>query len=234
MSQPITAINFINEAICYNVCHQQIKKKRLTLKFLENDALKNIFNLERGLLRTIIELFKQPESLIRDFLDDDRYRYINRFLFLLVAASFYAILVRVFGFSAEAIIEVEDGNPMDLNFTKEYSNLIFLIKAPLVGLASWLAFRQAELCRTFGNQSLHFFVYDDYINSIRHYILSLFNIDRCFLRNDFISANHLGDFLHLYLILIKKCCKRHFENNTDLHLCRAFFNLDFHSNCNNY
>ncbi|MDC1222213.1 DUF3667 domain-containing protein [Salibacteraceae bacterium] len=145
MSQPITTTNFINEAMCCNVCHRQIKKKRLTLKFLANDALKNIFNLERGLFYTIIELFKQPEVVIRDFLDGDRYRYMNPFRFLLVAASFYAIVVSVFGFSVEGIIEMEDGTPMDLDFVKEYSNLIILINVPLVALGSWLAFRPAKL-----------------------------------------------------------------------------------------
>ena len=168
MSQPITTTNFINDAMCCNVCHRQITKKRLTLKFLVNDALKNMFNLERGLFYTIIELVKQPEVVIKDYLDGDRYSYMNPFRFLLVAASFYAIVVSVFGFSVEGIIEMEDGTPMDLGFIKEYSNLILLINVPLVALGSWLAFRRAKL------------------NYAEHLVIN------------------------------------------------AFFDLDFHSNCNNY
>ena len=110
-----------------------------------NDALKNMFNLERGLLYTIIELFKQPEVVIKDYLDSDGYRYMNPFRFQLVAASLCAIVVSIFGFSLEGIIEMEDGNPMDLDFVKEYSNLIILINVPLVAFGTWLAFRPSKL-----------------------------------------------------------------------------------------
>ena len=115
------------------------------LRFLVNDALKNMFNLERGLLYTIIELFKQPEVVIKDYLDSDRYRYMNPFRFQLVAASLCAIVVSIFGFSIEGIIEMEDGNSMDLDFVKDYSNLIILIIVPLVAFGTWLAFRPSKL-----------------------------------------------------------------------------------------
>lgn len=206
------------------------------LRFLVNDPLKNMFNLERGLFYIIIELFKQPEVVIKDYLDSDGYRYMNPFRFQLVVASLCAIVVSIFGFSIEGIIEMEDGNPMDLDFVKEYSNLIILINVPLVAFGAWLAFRPSKL-----NYAEHL-VINAYAYSFMTIVSipfdivfsAFFTIDRYLLGNDFISAAHPGDFLHLYSRPFKKYCKRHFENNTDLHFCRAFFDLYFHSNFSHF
>lgn len=145
MSLTKTNDNFLNEAGQCDVCHRHIKRERLTIKFLISDMLKNMLNLERGLIFTILELFKHPEIVINDFVEGDRYRYMNPFRFLVVSASLYALVVSVFGFSMEGMIEVGEDNPMDLDFVKEYSNLIILANVPIVAIGSWLAFRPAKL-----------------------------------------------------------------------------------------
>jgi len=137
--------NFLNESMSCNVCYRQIKRERLTLKFLFNDMLKNMFNLERGLLFTILELFKNPEVVINDFVQGERYRYMNPFRFLIVYASLYALVVSVFGFSIEGMIEMQEENPLNLSVLKEYSNLMILAYVPIVAIGSWLAFRPAKL-----------------------------------------------------------------------------------------
>jgi hypothetical protein len=137
--------NFLNESMSCNVCYRQIKRERLTLKFLFNDMLKNMFNLERGLLFTILELFKNPEVVINDFVQGERYRYMNPFRFLIVSASLYALVVSVFGFSIEGMIEMQEENPLNLSVLKEYSNLMILAYVPIVAIGSWLAFRPAKL-----------------------------------------------------------------------------------------
>ena len=137
--------NFLNESMSCNVCYRQIKRERLTLKFLFNDMLKNMFNLERGLLFTILELFKNPEVVINDFVQGERYRYMNPFRFLIVSASLYALVVSVFGFSIEGMIEMQEENPLNLSVLKEYSNLMILANVPIVAIGSWLAFRPAKL-----------------------------------------------------------------------------------------
>jgi len=137
--------NFLNESMSCNVCYRQIKRERLTLKFLFNDMLKNMFNLERGLLFTILELFKNPEVVINDFVQGERYRYMNPFRFLIVYASLYALVVSVFGFSIEGMIEMQEENPLNLSVLKEYSNLMILANVPIVAIGSWLAFRPAKL-----------------------------------------------------------------------------------------
>lgn len=145
MSETIPTTNFLDKEKCCGVCHRHIQSKRLTLGFLLKDALKNIFNLERGLFYTIKEVLIRPEVVIQDYLRGDRYRYMNPFRFLLTAATLYALVVSIFGFSIGDFVEPDDQNPLNPEVLANYTNLIILFNVPFAALGSWLAFRPAKL-----------------------------------------------------------------------------------------
>ncbi|GEM_PF-646625 len=160
--------NTENEIKNCEVCRRPITSKRLSIGFLVSDALNNIFNLERGLLYTLIELFRNPKMVMTEFISGNRQRFYNPFRFLLVAATVYALVTSFFGLSIPEFMQAGGGseNMITQEFLAEYADLIILANVPFAALGSWLAFRPAKL-----NYSEHLVV-----NAYAYSLMTIVNI----------------------------------------------------------
>lgn len=68
-------------------CGQRFAEGRLTLAGLWRQLPARLFNLDRGLLHTFIELFKRPGGVPRDYVAGRRSPYTNPLTYFLVAAT---------------------------------------------------------------------------------------------------------------------------------------------------
>ena len=149
------------------VCKRPITNKRMSVAFLVSDALNNIFNLERGLLYTLIELFRNPKLVMTAFISGNRHNYYNPFRVLLGAATIYTLVISFFGASMPEFLQAgNEENMITQDFLAEYTDLIILANVPFAALGSWLAFRPAKL-----NYSEHLVV-----NAYAYSLMTLVNI----------------------------------------------------------
>jgi len=130
-------------------CNKAIRTERLSLGFLIKDALNNIFNLERGLFFTIWSLLKQPGEVCREFVSGNRFKYMNPFRFLIVAATFSVIAEAITG-STDIFnlmnIEGKDDESVQMvsMIMRDYLNLVILGSAPFYAIGSWIIFRKPK------------------------------------------------------------------------------------------
>ena len=68
MSETTLNENLVYEVGECQVCHRNVQHKRLKIKFLSQDAMAHIFNLERGFLYTFIELYRNPKIVMDNFI----------------------------------------------------------------------------------------------------------------------------------------------------------------------
>lgn len=77
------------------VCGQKTSVKRLTFKILISNIIESWFNADRGIFRTIKELFSNPSSLIVDYISGKRIRYFAPFPLMFITATFYALVENI-------------------------------------------------------------------------------------------------------------------------------------------
>ena len=147
MSETTLNENLVHEVGECQVCHRNVQHKRLTIKFLFQDAMAHIFNLERGFLFNFIELYRNPKTVMDNFISGDRYRHINPFRFLFTASALYAIVISFFGFSITEFMDVSSDQELRemQAFLGQYSDLMILANVPLIAFGTWLAFKYTGL-----------------------------------------------------------------------------------------
>ena len=83
-------------------CGQRQTMDRLTLKGLWRDFASRVFNLNRGLLGTVVEMSRHPGQVPMDYAEGRRRRYANPLTYLFLAS---ALSVFTFGFSEDVMVE---------------------------------------------------------------------------------------------------------------------------------
>ena len=76
-------------------CGQRFLQERLTLRALWRHGVRQLFNVERGLLRTLREMFIDPGGVARRYVNGRRRRYLNPFTYLILCSAIFLILYRV-------------------------------------------------------------------------------------------------------------------------------------------
>ncbi|MDX1666647.1 MAG: DUF3667 domain-containing protein [Saprospiraceae bacterium] len=131
---------------------------RITLKSIFQSVLKE-FNLERGILGTLYELFVRPKMAVREYLFESRQRLTRPFplLFLLVAiAVFLTFKFLPVGDELRARVAEDMANgslPENLHPViffivdafQQYFNLMYMSAIPIAALGTYLVFRQSQL-----------------------------------------------------------------------------------------
>lgn len=68
-------------------CGQHFLEERLHIRSLLQDLVQQHLSVNRGLLRTIIEMTRSPGSVVRRFIQGQRRRYVNPFTYLFFGAA---------------------------------------------------------------------------------------------------------------------------------------------------
>ncbi|WP_420316294.1 DUF3667 domain-containing protein [Ekhidna sp.] len=127
--------------------------KRITIKQAVADFL-NAFNVERGLVYTIKLLFLNPGKLIRNYLEEGRFKIVNAFRLLIITTALSLIVLYVSGLDImiseftrgfnEGMTEKEFSSQSFQQLFSDYYNLFLWISIPCYGLVTFLLFRKSS------------------------------------------------------------------------------------------
>jgi hypothetical protein len=84
---------------CAN-CGHPIELKRIDGRYLLREV-GDFFFANKGMLYTISRVFLYPGKSVKQFLDEDRYRFVKPITFLIITSLFYTLINYLFNFAAE-------------------------------------------------------------------------------------------------------------------------------------
>lgn len=134
-----------------NNCGQESSVSRLDYKYLINEITASIFQLNRGFLFTVKELFIRPGHSIREFIGGKRIQHYKPIAFYLVTTAIYvlsAYLMNRNTFMADLIsgfingmADNDQSSGLDiLNWISQNQTYISILFVPFFSLASYFAF----------------------------------------------------------------------------------------------
>lgn len=130
-------------------CYKELAPRRLTIKLLINDVMSTIFNLERGVIFTMLTMIKSPADVINAFVNGNRYRYMNPFRLMILAATLAVISESITGtIDTVGHLQIQGSNDESTkvigDFLKNNINLIVLATVPLLSIGSFIVFRKPK------------------------------------------------------------------------------------------
>jgi hypothetical protein len=131
-----------------NSCGGKVVRKRLTFKNLFEHLSETFFNYDNKLLRTITQLFKEPEDVIVSYIDGVRKKYVNPvslFGLALTISGIYILIVNKFfpemlDFSSMTIKGQEEFQQKNMQFIQEYQSLIMMLYVPIYAIIAKVVF----------------------------------------------------------------------------------------------
>ncbi len=69
------------------------KLKRIDRNYISSE-IRSVFNLEKGLFFTVKSLLINPEKSVREFLFEDRKKYVKPIVYLLIAAILFSFIIK--------------------------------------------------------------------------------------------------------------------------------------------
>ncbi|NEN25010.1 DUF3667 domain-containing protein [Cryomorpha ignava] len=130
---------------CSN-CGQNSNVKRVDLKYLINEIPNSIFQINRGFLFTVKELFTRPGYSIREFLNGKRKNHFQPIAFIFFTSTIYVLLNYLIGndtFMDDFIAGLESSkgtNNTNFNWLSKNTTYMVLALIPFFSLASYLVF----------------------------------------------------------------------------------------------
>ncbi|WP_111683394.1 DUF3667 domain-containing protein [Winogradskyella tangerina] len=132
---------------CSN-CGGRVIRRRLTFRNLFEHLSETFFNYDNKLLRTIIQLFKEPEDVIVSYINGVRKKYVNPvslFGLALTLTGIYIIIVNkyfpeMFDFASLAAEGQQEMQRKQMAFIQEYQSIISMLYVPLYALMAKIVF----------------------------------------------------------------------------------------------
>ncbi|WP_299119195.1 DUF3667 domain-containing protein [uncultured Winogradskyella sp.] len=131
-------------------CGGKVIRKRLSFKNLFEHLSETFFNYDNKLLRTFVQLFKQPEDVINGYINGVRKKYINPISFFGLALTLSGLSIFIlkkfyiqhldFSTLFEGINMSQDVFSGTFNNTLEYNSLFYSFLVPLFAFISWVVF----------------------------------------------------------------------------------------------
>ena len=134
---------------CRN-CGGKVIRNRLTLRNLFEHLSETFFNYDNTLLRTFIQLFKEPEDVIVGYINGTRKKYVNVISYFALAITLSGLQIYVLqkfqsdltfydtsteiGKSQQAVFE------KTYKFTSDYQSLVMMLYIPIYALIARLTF----------------------------------------------------------------------------------------------
>ncbi len=133
-----------------NNCGQNSNVRKVDYKYLINEISNSIFQINRGFLFTVKELFTRPGHSIREFLEGKRKNHYKPIAFVFLTSTIYVLFNYLIGndtFIDDFISGLEvskTNNSASLKWLSDYKTYIVLVLIPLFSLASYLAFFKSK------------------------------------------------------------------------------------------
>jgi len=140
------------EQIFCPICGQKTNTKRYVVKSaLFVDAFQNLFEVNKGLVYTIKELFSRPGNSIREYIQGKRIRHRNYIELLLIVIAFSYFLEQYASINSANLVTSEsiyEGTNSLMRSFVEFSNenpkLYMLLMIPLNALFSFIWFQRSK------------------------------------------------------------------------------------------
>lgn len=139
-----------NGNYCSN-CGQNSNVRKVDYYYLINEIPNSIFQINRGFLFTLKELFTQPGHSIRDFLKGKRKNHFKPLAFIIFTSTLYVLAHYFIGnqtFIDDAISGYKAGGKVEnsnlINWISRNQTYVILILVPFFSLASYLAFFKSK------------------------------------------------------------------------------------------
>ncbi|WP_431135677.1 DUF3667 domain-containing protein [Psychroserpens mesophilus] len=131
-----------------NSCGGKVIRNRLTFRNLFEHISETFFNYDNKLLRTFIDMFKQPEVVIGGYIEGVRKRYVNPIsyfglaitltgLYLLILNKFFPESLDFSNFVVEGQEEFQQKN---VSFIQEYMSIFMMLYIPIYALIARISF----------------------------------------------------------------------------------------------
>ncbi|MBO3100287.1 DUF3667 domain-containing protein [Gelidibacter pelagius] len=140
----------INGNFCSN-CGQKSKVRRVDFKYLLEEIPNSIFQINRGFLFTLKELFIRPGHCIREFLEGKRKNHFKPLAFIIFTSTLYVISHYFLGnqtFIDDAISGFKAGGKVEnssiIDWISKNQTYVILLLVPFFSLASYLAFLKSK------------------------------------------------------------------------------------------
>ncbi|MEO1033376.1 MAG: DUF3667 domain-containing protein [Bacteroidota bacterium] len=138
---------------CRN-CGAKVIRKRLTFKNLFEHVSETFFNYDNKLLRTFLQLFKQPEDVIVGYINGVRKRYVNVFSYFALAITISGLQILIIQkfqsdftfYDTSTEIGVQQQAIFDKvnKFTTEYQSLVMMLYIPFYALIAKIVFLRTK------------------------------------------------------------------------------------------
>ncbi|MGJ8746062.1 DUF3667 domain-containing protein [Polaribacter sp.] len=139
-----------NGNYCSN-CGQNSNIRKVDYKYLLNEIPNSIFQINRGFLFTLKELFTRPGHSIRAFLEGKRKNHVKPLAFILLTSTLYVVAHyflgnqtfvddAISGFTSKSEVENSDL----INWISKNQTYAILILVPFFSFASYLSFLKSN------------------------------------------------------------------------------------------
>ncbi|MES2826928.1 MAG: DUF3667 domain-containing protein [Bacteroidota bacterium] len=114
--------------------------------FIEHDVIHGIWHVDRGILRTVKDLFTRPGHSVRAFVLGKRANYFNFITLLLTLLAISAIVVSYAHFDMMDMMPEASRKSMNSfqKFATKYPKVMLLITIPFYSLFSYVWFKKAK------------------------------------------------------------------------------------------
>lgn len=143
-----------NEIITGNFCAncgQKSDIRKINFRYLLDEIPNSIFQVNRGFLFTVKELFTRPGHSIREFLEGKRKKHFKPLAFLFLTSSLYILLNYLIGNQTfigdfiEGFKAVGENNDIEIfNWISNNQTYFIFFILPFFSLASYLAFLKSK------------------------------------------------------------------------------------------
>lgn len=134
-----------------NNCGQNSNVRKVDYKYLIDEIQNSIFQINRGFLFTLKELFIKPGHSIREFLEGKRKNHFKPLAFIIFTSTLYVLAHYFIGnqtFIDDAITGYKSGAKVPnndlMNWISKNQTYFILILVPFFSLASYLAFLKSK------------------------------------------------------------------------------------------
>ena len=127
------------------ICGRPVKLKRIDIRYIIQE-IADFFFANKGMVYTIKNVLISPGDSVRQFITEDRYRFVKPITFLFVATLVYALVVHLFNVNTEYVIKIDLGerslSPL-LKWFMENPRYVISILALFVALWLKILFKKA-------------------------------------------------------------------------------------------
>ena len=183
----------VNGNYCAN-CGQAAELKRIDRSYIISE-IANSLSVEKGMLYTIRKMLISPGESVRQYITEDRSRYVKPITFVIITSLIYTIVCHLFHVDAKEINQQMFGQTESLeefpagslltNWIIDNSGYVSII------IGFLMAFWVKLLFRKYGYNLFEIFVLFCYISGITTLLSSVFFIIQGIARLELIFATHL-------------------------------------------